>query len=86
MTTNRHADTSNNITKLEMYNALSREICETTPQIDVVDEKIREIKKERIYPFYLTVIAYFLSAGSFAIFFGGSMDDVEEDDKPGDDA
>ncbi len=69
----RILDTSNNITKLEMYNALSREICETTPQIDVVDEKIREIKKERIYPFYLTVIAYFLSAGSFAIFFGGSL-------------
>ncbi len=71
----RIIDTSNNITKLEMYNALSREICETTPQIDVVDEKIREIKKERIYPFYLTVIAYFLSAGSFAIFFGGSLFD-----------
>ncbi len=71
----RIIDTSNNITKLEMYNALSREICETTPSIDVVDKKIREIKKERIYPFYLTVIAYFLAAGSFAIFFGGSLFD-----------
>ncbi len=68
----RIIDVCNNITKLEMYNALSREICETTPPIDVVDEKIREIKKERIYPFYLTIIAYFLAAGSFAIFFGGS--------------
>ena len=69
----RILDTSNNITKLEMYNALSREICETTPEIADVDTKIREIKKERIYPFYLTIIAYFLAAGSFAIFFGGSL-------------
>ncbi len=69
----RIIDTSNNITKLEMYNALSRKISETTPEISVVDEKIREIKKERVYPFYLTAIAYFLAAASFAIFFGGCL-------------
>lgn len=69
----RIIDTSNNITKLEMYNSLSREICEKTPDIDYIDERIREIKRGRVYPFYLTIIAYFLSAGSFAIFFGGSL-------------
>ena len=69
----RIIETCNHLTRLEMYNSLSREICSNIPSIEYVDEKIRDIKKDRVYPFYLTIVAYFLSAGSFAVFFGGTL-------------
>ncbi|MBQ8509250.1 MAG: threonine/serine exporter family protein [Clostridia bacterium] len=68
-------ETSNNLSRLELYNSLSRRICEETLSIARVDEEIREIKKERAYPFYLIVLAHALAAGSFAVFFGGSLRD-----------
>ncbi|MBQ2765907.1 MAG: threonine/serine exporter family protein, partial [Clostridia bacterium] len=39
----RTFDISNNLTRLELYNALSREICERKLNIDEVDSRIREI-------------------------------------------
>ncbi len=66
-------DTANHLTRVELYNALSREICENVPPIEVVDARIREIKNEKVYPFYLTVIGHFLAASGFAVFFGGSL-------------
>lgn len=70
----RILDTSNHLTRIELYNALSREICETVPPIDEVDARIREIKKKKgVYPFWLTVIAHFLSAAAFTVFFGGTL-------------
>ncbi|MBQ8552059.1 MAG: threonine/serine exporter family protein [Clostridia bacterium] len=68
-------ETSNNLTRLELYNALSRKLCEEKPSIDHADEEIQAIKKEGSYPFFLTLIAYVISAGSFAIFFGGTLRD-----------
>ncbi len=68
-------DVANNLTRLELYNALSREICEKKPSIDDVDARIREIKKSRAYPFYVIMLGYALASGSFAIFFGGSLRD-----------
>ena len=69
----RILETSNHLTRVELYNALSREICDSTPPIDVVDARIREIKREKVYPFYVIVIGHFLAAASFAVFFGGSL-------------
>lgn len=69
----RILDTANHLTRIELYNALSREICETVPPIDAVDARIREIKKKGVYPFGLTIAAHFLSAAAFAVFFGGSL-------------
>ena len=71
----RTFDISNNLTRLELYNALSREICERKLNIDEVDSRIREIKKKKIYPFYVIMLGYVLASGSFAIFFGGSLRD-----------
>ena len=36
----RILETCNHLTRLELYNALSREICETRPATEYVDEKI----------------------------------------------
>ena len=69
-------DISNHLSALEKYNSLSREICSTTPDFDVVDEKIRKIKKRRPFPFWVILIGHMLVAGSFAIFFGGSWRDA----------
>ncbi len=68
-------DIANNLTKLELYNALSRKISEEKPGIDEVDKQIREIKHDRVYPFYLIMLGYILAAGSFAVFFGGTLRD-----------
>lgn len=68
-------DISNHLTRLELYNALSRRICEEKPSIEEVDKQIREIKHEHVYPFYLVFLGYILASGSFAIFFGGTLRD-----------
>ena len=41
----RIKSTGTNLNTLERLNALSREICRTTPTLDIFDEKIREVKK-----------------------------------------
>ena len=71
----RITNISNHLLCLERYNALSRRICVETPDFDVVDAEIREIKKKRKYPFLLTVIGHIFAAGGFAVFFGGSIRD-----------
>ena len=68
-------DYTNNLSKMERYNALSREICETRPPIAEVDSRIRAIKKGSAYPMWITILGHILSAGSFAVFFGGSLRD-----------
>lgn len=68
-------DIANNLTKLELYNSLSRKISEEKPDINEVDRQIREIKHDRVYPFYLIMLGYILAAGSFAVFFGGTLRD-----------
>ena len=68
-------DYTNNLSKMERYNALSREICAKAPPIDEVDERIREIKKGAAYPRFLPILGCILAAGSFAVFFGGTIRD-----------
>lgn len=71
----RTFDISNNLTKLELYNSLSRKICEEKPSIEDLDKQIRHIKHELKYPAFLVILGYILAAGSFAIFFGGTLRD-----------
>ncbi len=66
---------SANLSRIEEYNALSRKICENPMPIEKVDEEIRKIKSKSTYPFPLTVLGNMLGAGSFAIFFGGTLFD-----------
>lgn len=71
----RIKSTSNNLGKLEKFNALSRKICAETPSLASFDEQIREIKKQKDYPRALLYLASSFAAGGFAAFFGGSIKD-----------
>ncbi len=68
-------DYTNDLSRMERYNALSREICENKPSIKEADERIRTIKKTRAYPRLIPLLGSALASGSFAIFFGGTLRD-----------
>ncbi len=62
-----------NLERVEQYNALSREICKTQPSYDVLSEQIKQIEASSSYPFWVSLLAYSLVGGSFAVFFGGGI-------------
>ena len=68
--------TSNNLAKLEEFNALSRYICKGKPSFEEFDKKIKEVKAHRAYPKSLQVAASGVATGGFALFFGGSLMDA----------
>lgn len=67
----RVTNSSTDLGRLEELNALCRDICSTTPSLDVLDEKILNYKKPKGKP-VIKCIGYMLAAGGFAVFFGGS--------------
>ncbi len=66
---------SNDFARLEQLNALSREICQTTPRLDELTERLAAIdlppRKKQFRELY-AMVGYLLSGGAFALFFGGS--------------
>ena len=72
----RIKQTSNNLGTLENLNALSREICRTTPTLDDFDAKLHELKTKKAYPVWLYTLASAIGAGAFCLFFGGDMLDA----------
>ena len=67
----RVTDGSTDLGRLEEINALGRYICENTPDINELDEKILNYKKPKGKP-VIKCLGYMLAAGGFAVFFGGS--------------
>ena len=72
----RIKSTGTNLNILEKLNALSREICATTPSLEVFDKKIRDLKKMPPYPIYIRIAASSAAVGGFALFFGGNIPDA----------
>ena len=72
----RIKSTGTNLYMIEKLNALSREICATTPELAVFDEKIRTIKKNPPYPLSVRIAASSAAVGGFALFFGGNIFDA----------
>ena len=72
----RVKQTGNDLGMLESLNALSREICRTTPELDLVDQRIREMKRSRQYPVWLSLLASAAGAAAFCLFFGGDFLDA----------
>lgn len=72
----RIKSTGTNLNTLERLNALSREICRTTPTLDIFDEKIREVKKNPPYHMTVRIAASSVAVGGFALFFGGNIVDA----------
>ncbi len=66
---------SNDFTRLEELNALSRRVCATVPGVDELTRALADIdrppKKKRLHELYL-LLGYVLSGTGFALFFGGS--------------
>ena len=66
---------SNDFARLDQLNSLSREICQTTPGLDELTERLAAIdlppRKKQFRELY-AMVGYLLSGGAFALFFGGS--------------
>ncbi len=62
-----------NLERVEQYNALSREICKNQLSYNLLTEKLKQIEETKPYPFWVSLFAYSLIGGSFAIFFGGGI-------------
>ncbi len=71
----RVRQTGNNLNALEKFNALSREICRTTPALEVFDDKVHEVKREMAYPTWVYITSSALGAAAFCPFFGGGVVD-----------
>ena len=69
---------SNDFTRIEQLNALSREVCATMPGLPVLEEKLAAIdlppRKKQLRELYL-LLGYILSGAGFALFFGGTWRD-----------
>jgi len=61
-----------NYDRLDYLNDLSRKICENTPDLETVRKMYEEVMSRPKHKPIVDVIAHFLIAGGFAIFFGGS--------------
>ena len=61
---------------LEKLNALSREVCSTTPPLEEFDSKLHAVKTKEIYPWWVMVVAMAIICGGFTFFFGGSWQDA----------
>ena len=66
---------SKDLYRLERFNAVSRRMCNERLSFDEAERLIYEAKRARPYSGLLFFIGSFLSAGAFAIFFGGSLRD-----------
>lgn len=71
----RNLDISTDLFRLEKYNKLSRKICKEKPSLKVVKEEIMAIKNIKDYNIILLFLGAILSAGGFAVFFGGTIFD-----------
>ena len=65
--------TENNLHKIEIFNAISRDICANTPDFAEVDRMVHEAKRKRSYPMWVRVLAASVVASAFAILFGGNV-------------
>lgn len=72
----RVKSTGMNLNTLEQLNALSRYVCQNKPALEDFEERFKKAKSTLAYPKAVTALAYGVSAGSFAFFFGGNYRDA----------
>ena len=63
-------------TKLERYNALSRELCASPGDAAYIAEKLEAIRREKMYTKGQDIGAYALVSATFSVFFGGGFSDA----------
>ena len=70
----RIAGFGTNLRRLEQYNALARYICKKKPGVEEIQSRMKEITKSKKRT-WVDAGGYMISAGAFAIFFGGTFMD-----------
>lgn len=65
-----------NLDRVERLNALSREICAACPPPQEITARIEAIKHPKPEAAWISYAGAALAAGSFAVFFGGTLTDV----------
>lgn len=73
--TRRVRESANHMHRIELVNALSREICQKPIDLDIVQERIKQIKKSEPYPKWIYILAAIFGAGMYSLFFGGTLKD-----------
>lgn len=68
--------TENDLGRLEKYNALSRYLCASTPDLDEFEKHLDEIKASKAYPTWVMAMAAAVATSSFCLFFGGGLLDA----------
>ena len=68
--------TENDLGRLEKYNALSRYLCASTPDLDEFEKHLDEIKTTKAYPTWVMAMAAAVVTSSFCLFFGGGLLDA----------
>ncbi|MBQ3553180.1 MAG: threonine/serine exporter family protein [Clostridia bacterium] len=74
--TRRVTAITTNLDRVDRLNHLSRMICETLPEYDEIMASVNEIERRPLYSSVVSVFAYALISGAFAIFFSGSVWDM----------
>lgn len=76
MQTRRIYGISNNFTRLDRLNSISRELCDKKITLEEAQVKIQNAKNENTYSPIVKVLTSMLISGSFALFFGGTFLDA----------
>ncbi len=69
--TRRVTSISTNLDRVDKLNDLSRKICAEKPDYAEAIKEIDGVEVRKLYPPKLSILAYALISGSFALFFGG---------------
>ena len=64
-----------NLDKLAKFNDLSRRACKDKPSIDTVLKEIEDIRNEKPYSFFVSLMAYGFTAFFFCLFWKGDLRD-----------
>lgn len=67
---------TNNLRKLDLLNALCRELCLETPPMEECNRRLRKILSEPIYSELVSFLAHGFVAFFFALFWGGELLDA----------
>ena len=67
---------TNNLRKLDLLNALCRDLCRETPPIEACEQRLGQILREPIYAEPVSFLAHGFVALFFALFWGGGAADA----------
>ena len=66
----------NDITRMELVYDFCRRVCQTAPDVNSALEELRAMDDQiAFFPVWMQLLGYFLGAGAFALFWGGSFRD-----------